>query len=214
MVAHRHAGMRLVSIRDLPDIKRPPERGSPGGRGPATTAALRPRGRPDPDRPLPGGLRITTRCEHGCCVDGLMAGDRVLLAAAVGAGQRSTCRHGWLERVVRVAYQDETAVSIYVAESSYDDGAAHANNLLRCRTFDLATGHRMMLHDVLPGAQSGKALAAVRRRLRDSIDFSRFTANTTGIRLRKDADGRRHVQLCSEGFYPGESESIVEIDAR
>ena len=80
-------GTHRVRIRDLPDIARPKSRAP-------TTAELATRHGPGPDRKLPGGLRITTSCEGTCCVDGLMAGDKALLAPTVDRDLRDHCDNG------------------------------------------------------------------------------------------------------------------------
>ena len=206
LLATPDAPGKHVRIRDLPDIVRPK------GRAP-TTAELSIRHSPGPDRRLPGGLRITTRCEDSCCVDGLMAGDKVLLAPQVDPDFRDHCGNGWYERVVRVAYQDESAVSIYVAESWFYEGAAHAHNRLRCRSFDIATRKQLRLADVRPGAAAIRALAQARRLIRDTHDLHGYTPNAAGIRFRGPRTGKAAqlgLQFCAEGR--DDSVDVVEID--
>ena len=200
--AHTHSSIgKGVRISDLPDIVRPT--------GPApTTAELASRHDPGPDRPLPGGLRITTRCEGNCCVDGLMAGDEVLLAPQVDRDLRDHCAEGFVERVVRAAYQDESAVSIYVAESWYFAGAAHAHNRLRCRTFDIATRKPLALRDVVPGAAATRALAHARWMVRNVPTLRGYAPDAKGIRFGSGNQGRRDVEFCAEG-----SGDIAEMPA-
>lgn len=198
---------RLVGIADLADVHL-------ALRGGPTTAVLENRRRPDPDRPLPGGLRITTRCESGCCVDGLTAGGKVIVAAELDADDRRTCRAGWLDRVVRVVFQDRSTVSIYEARSWFSAGAAHANNQLRCRSFDLATGRPLRLGDVLPRGDAKSAIGRARQAIRAQSDLAGFTPNAAGIRFQIRGEGVREVQFCAEGAYPLKSDQILELDAR
>jgi len=196
----------LVVIKDLADVHL-------AFKGTPTTAVLEQRRHPPPDRPLRGGLRITTRCEQGCCVDGLMAADKVLLAPELDADDRRTCRNGWVDRVVRVAFQDRAVVSVYVARSWFDAGAAHANDQLRCRSFDLATGRPLKLGDVLERAEAQHAIDRTRRALRGGA-FADFTLTPAGIRFQPGPVRGHDVQFCAEGRHPAKSDQILEIYPR
>jgi hypothetical protein len=202
---HRQSIGHVVGIADLADVHL-------ALAGAPTTAVLEKRRSPSPDRNLPGGLRITTRCDQGCCVDGLAADGKALIAAELDGDDRRACRGGWVDRVVRVAFQDRAAVSVYVGRSWFVNGAAHANNQLVCRSFDRASGRPLKLGDVLSGAEARRVLDQTRRTLRGS-EFAGFTPNAAGIRFQPAPARGRDVQLCAEGPYPAKSDQIVEIDA-
>ena len=100
---------------------------------------------------------------------------------------------------MRAAYQDESAVSIYVAESWYFAGAAHAHNRLRCRTFDIATRKPLALRDVVPGAAATRALAHARWMVRNVPTLRGYAPDAKGIRFGSGNQGRRDVEFCAEG---------------
>ena len=209
----------LVEMKDLPGVERP-EPASPLARlAEATTAELPRRERPDPDRTLPAGLRVTTRCRDTWCADGLLVGKKkTLIAPEPRAADRGWLRKGWLERVVRVVWQDEKRVSVYVAESWFEDGSAHVNNALQCRTFDLRSGRVLALADVLPGGAADRALAQARRQLASDDGelggVKSFKTTKGGFRFRageSGGDGPPDVVVCAQGPYPSESGTIVEM---
>lgn len=191
-----------------------------------TTAMLGGRAH-DSEIELPGDLRVVTRCGAHGCVDGLVAGRRTLIPAALAAAEEKALRDGdgyFLERVVRVPWSDERHVSAYVAESELS-GGAHANNHLSCRTFERAGGRALMLADVLPPRSAALLLAKVQALLDDpnaaidaglgfdaSTDWSRYHVTPTGFRFASAPGDAPAILLCAEGTYPLASDSMLEID--
>lgn len=207
---------RRLAIADLEDVV------LPSGLVP-TTAALGERHQPG-RRELPGDLVVETRCGESWCVDGLSVRGRTLLAAEPTAEERRWVRRGWLERVVRVDWWDESFVSVYVAESSFVEGAAHANNALRCRTFDARSGRALSLRDVLPARSAALVLAKARRLFEDEVaieelghalDFGPgYELRSDGFRLaRTDRHGgeRPEIILCAQGVACGSDGAMVEL---
>lgn len=178
------------------------------------------------------GFELSTRCSGNACVDELreLAAGLVLVPAALTADDREVLApHGsWLERRLWLASATDRFVSVYVAESSFPDGAAHANNSLSCQTFNRKTGRQVTLADVLPDASrlTARVQALIddpERALEvlgDSLESGGVDAR--GSRLdargfivkpvlgRKTTDGIA-LELCAEGPY-SLAGSVVEID--
>ena len=210
-----NAGLgRFVAIGDLDGIARAAGRGT----------ALLPRRSADAAVDLPDGVRIVTHCGATWCVDGLTVGDKTLIPAVLDAEEAETygADGAMLERVIRVAWSDETHVSIYVAESAYS-GGVHADNSLACRSFDVATGRLLGLGDVLPAASVellGKRIApllddpdAAIEALGAPIEASGFALTNDGFRFgtatARGAPGTAII-LCAEG-PDSDSSRVLEI---
>ena len=54
---------------------------------------------------------------------------------------------GDLERIIWITAVTPRHVSVLIGQSEYTEGAAHANNSLRCATFDRQTGREVSLFD-------------------------------------------------------------------
>jgi hypothetical protein len=128
----------------------------------------------------------------------------------------------WMERVVRIAWQDTSVVSVYVAQSEFSGGAS-ANNSLTCRSYDILRGHLLHLQDVL-AKRSVELLLAKARGLLDAnvaidelgkpLEANGFEFNEQGFRM--DRSTHYHgthpeIVLCGESPYPSEAGSIVEL---
>lgn len=209
---------RRLAIADLEGVEPPPP-------GPAPTAAgLGARSGPA-KRELPGGIVVETRCGDGWCVDGLSVRGKVLVAPKPTADEARWLRNGSLERVVRVDWWDDAFVSAYVAETSFEAGAAHANDALRCRTFDARSGRTLTLGDVLPPRFAALVLAKARRLLADenlAIDEVGEALSSGGgyelspkdFRLARTpgyTGSRPEIVLCAEGAWQSVGGTILEL---
>jgi hypothetical protein len=162
-------------------------------------------------------LVIETRCGKNWCVDGLAVEGRTLIPALPRPDEAKLLREegAWLERVLRVVWQDGTHLSLYVAQSEFS-GGAHANNILRCRTYAKKQGRPLGLGQFLDKRRAGRVLGKTRRWLggeRDGMDIETagFTPDAHGFRLETGAGGRPAVVLCAEGSYPSESDAVIEL---
>jgi hypothetical protein len=141
------------------------------------------------------GVRITTSCVSGSCVDGAADGasGRTLLAPTLNADDRDVVRGGGgVERVVRVAFATPEYVSLYVAETTMSPGAAHANNSLTCRTFDRHSGRELRLGDILTAPGARRVVAAAQALNDDETALERL-----------DATLPRHVTFSDVSFRWG-----------
>jgi hypothetical protein len=218
---------RVLSIEQLEGIIRPEDAGS----GPSTTAALHGSAYPA-ELTLPDGVRIQTRCGEGWCVDGLFINGKELIPAAPDR-ERAKAFQGsggkWV-RVIRVAWQDSSFLSIYIAESSFTAGAAHAVNAFQCRSFDIKTGRGLSLGDVLP-LQSAKLLRTkVRALLHDPElalqelgvreNLRELNAESFDLRSLQDfrfarspqhGAERPEIVLCAQGTFAGNDSLMLEL---
>jgi hypothetical protein len=210
---------RQLEISDLEGIVRPPS-------GLAETTAALGRRKQAARRELSNGLRIETRCGKNWCIDGLAIADRVLIGAEPDADEARVLRDedgAWLERVIRIAWQDDAFVSVYVAESSFSDGAAHANNHFTCRSFERRAGRAVSLRDVLPATSAKLLLAKMRglfnpevaaEELGETLDTWGFELKPEGFRFGRTAEytgSRPEIILCAESASTAHDGAIVEL---
>jgi hypothetical protein len=162
----------------------------------------------------PGGIQIQTRCGANWCVDGLSVNGRSLVAPVLTPGEARSLgeRTSWRERVLRISWQDESFVSMYFAESEYS-GGAHANNILRCRTFDSRNARAITLRDLTGAKAAERLLVDAKATLGELGNDSEFNFTMEGFRLVRSPsshDGQPAIVLCGEGEYPRNSGVILE----
>jgi hypothetical protein len=109
---------------------------------------------------------IDTVCHDSYCVEEVRAGHRVLIAAAsaLAALQHEVADPGHEDEVdaTEIVLPQPSApglLSVARLESNYAAGAAHANSSARCETYDVTTGKRLTLRDVV-GARAARKIAA------------------------------------------------------
>lgn len=98
-----------------------------------------------------GGIKVSTKCQGGYCVDGLLDGpkNKTLLAATPSQEELAMSREqGQVERVVRIASVGFGHVSVFLGRAAFD--GKNAQLALECATFYRATGERISLYDLLP----------------------------------------------------------------
>jgi hypothetical protein len=158
-------------------------------------------------------------------VDGLFIGDRPLLPAELTKEEQMIYQAdgAWLERVLRVVWENDKLVSVYVAESEFS-GGAHANNKFRCRTLDRQTGRALTLHDMFPSSSAELLIAKVNALFdantamevlgHDLETDGSYRITPDGFRLRPVGEvtgGRPEIILCAEGAYPLGSSTLFEL---
>ncbi len=206
---------RKLNISELDDIVRPESR--------PTTAELGRRTRPTREE-LPGNLTVETRCGRNWCVDGLISNNTVLIAPELQPDEAKALRDpgAWLERVIRVAWQDDAHVSAYVAVSEFS-GGAHANNQLSCRSFARKPGRALSLKQVFQPRFAELLLSGTPRLFDDTVsleelgeplDAAGFQVDPQGFRFGRAGrlkGTRPEVILCAQGPYPSDSGTILEL---
>ncbi len=217
---------RRLWISDLERESAPRRHASP------STALLARRSKTNEgSRRLAPDFELSTRCSGNACVDGLRepGAGLPLVSAALTADDREILapQGSWLERRLWLASATDRFVSVYVAESSFSGGAAHANNSLSCRTFNRKTGRQLTLADVLPDASrlTARVQALIDdpdravEVLGDSLDSGGVDASGSQLTARgfivKPVPGRKTtdgilLELCAEGPY-ALAGSVVEI---
>lgn len=170
------------------------------------------------------GIRIITRCSDNWCVDGLQVDGRTVIAPSPSLEEKKVYQSEgeWLEQVIRVAWESDRYISIYIARSEFS-GGAHANNTIICRTYRRAGGKLLSLEDVLPAVSANRLLNKARDLfnedkafdvLGDSLNAQGFELKLKDFRFERTAEHRGEnpeIILCAQGPYPSGSAELLEL---
>lgn len=163
---------------------------------------------------LGDGIRIETRCGDHWCVDGLSIGGLVIAEPRPTPDEIAWLKEpddedpsissSELQRAIRVAWHDESVVSVYLMEATFGSGGNHFNNEMKCRTYDRKTGRALRLRDVLD-ARTMRLLPRIRRFVAqdamvgvgEELGPGGFEVTNQGFRL----EGPSQVVLCAEAPF-------------
>lgn len=166
-----------------------------------STAMVRMRSQPKGgERERIRDVAVVSRCDERSCLDGLrdLRTGRDLLSPEPTRSEKEVLdASGSVQRVVKLAHVGEDFVSVYMGSTELS-GGAHANNNLRCATYDRRTGRPVELAKIVPRAETRILLQRASERLRTFLHKS----GQSGYRLSNasflyDAASAR-ITFCAE----------------